>query len=67
MSVSAWRSPADLRGGTAPPIAAGDRIRTGDQFHPHYQVIALSEDRTWVRDLQYGTDHFIPIDRCRNI
>lgn len=65
MSIAAWRSAESLPGGTMPSVAAGDRIRTGDNFHPHYQVIALSEDRAWVRDLQYGTDHIIPVDRCR--
>ena len=65
MSMPEWRSPADLRGAGAQSIATGDRVRTGDNFHPHYQVIALSGDRAWIRDVQYGTDHFIPIDRCR--
>ena len=67
MNMPAWLPPADLRGAAAPSIAAGDRIRTGANFHPHYEVVALSEDRAWVRDLQYGTDHIIPIDRCRKI
>lgn len=67
MSLPAWLPPADLCGAAAPSISAGDRIRTGDNFHPHYEVVALSEDRAWVRDLQYGTDHIIPIDRCRKI
>lgn len=65
MNAPAWRTPANLRGGAAPPVAAGDLVRTGANFHPHYQIVALSEDRAWVRDLQYGTDHIIPIDRCR--
>lgn len=67
MSAPAWRSPADLRGETAPSVAAGELIRTGGNFHPHYQVIALSEDRAWVRDLQHGTDQFIPLDGRRKI
>ena len=67
MTAPAWRSPTDLRGETAPSVAAGNLVRTGGNFHPHYQVIALSEDRAWVRDLQHGTDHVIPIDRARKI
>jgi hypothetical protein len=67
MSLPAWRSAESPRGAAAPSVAAGDRIRTGDNFHPHYQVLALSEDRAWVRNLQSGTDHIIPIDRCRKI
>ena len=67
MTALLWRSPADLRGELAPSVGAGDVIRTGENSHPHYQVIALSEDRVWVRDLQHGTDHVIPIERCRKI
>jgi hypothetical protein len=67
VTAPAWRSPADLRGELAPSIAAGDQIRTGEEFHPHYQLIALSEDKAWIRDLQHGTDHIIPIDRCPEI
>lgn len=65
MNLPGWRSPADPCGVNEPPIAAGDRVRTGCNLHPLYQVIALSEGQAWVRDLQYGTDHFIPIERCR--
>jgi hypothetical protein len=48
-----------------PSTAAGDLIRTGENLHPHYQVIALSEDRAWILDLQNGTNHLIPIDGRR--
>lgn len=67
MSALAWRSPADLRGNTIPQVSAGDVVRTGENFHPHYHVIAVTEDRAWIRDTQHGTDHIIPIDRCRRI
>jgi hypothetical protein len=45
----------------------GDAVRTGENFHPHYQVIALTEDRAWIRDTQHGTDHVVPLDRCTRL
>jgi hypothetical protein len=60
----AWRSPDDLRSSVP---AVGDVIRTGDNINPHYEVIATSGDRAWVRDVQYGTDHVVPIARCTSI
>jgi hypothetical protein len=60
----AWPSPDVLRSSVP---AAGDVIRTGGNLHPHYQVIATSGDRAWVRDLQYETDHVVPISRCTKI
>jgi hypothetical protein len=67
VSALAWRSPSDLLSGTTESISVGDMIGTGENFHPHYHVIAVTEDRAWIRDTQHGTDHIIPIDRCRKV
>ena len=67
MSALPWRSPANLRGEESECIAAGDVVRTGENFHPHYRVIALTADQAWIRDTQRGTDHVVPLDRCRRI
>ena len=67
MSGLAWRSLADVRGEPVLPVKAGDLIRTGESLHPRYHVIAVTEDRAWIRDTQYGTDHIVPIDRCHRI
>ena len=67
MSVLAWRSPADLRSDGTAHIAPGDVVRTGENFHPHFQVIALAEDRAWIRDTQHGTDHVVPLGRCQRV
>lgn len=67
MSVLAWQSPADLPSDWAAHVSVGDVIRTGENFHPHYEVIAMTEDRAWIRDTQHGTDHVVPIDRCQRI
>lgn len=64
MSALLWRSPTNLLGEGTPRPTVGDLVRTGENFHPHYQVIALSEERAWIRDTQHGTDHVVPLDRC---
>lgn len=67
MSALAWKAPADLLGDGSAHVAVGDVIRTGENCHPHYQIIAMSDDRAWIRDTQHGTDHIVPIDRCTRI
>jgi hypothetical protein len=67
VSALAWRSPTDLLGETSPHFAIGDVVRTGENFHPHYHVIALTSDRAWIRDAQHGTDHVVPLDRCNKL
>ena len=67
MSALAWHSPVDLLGEGTEFIAPGDVVRTGENFHPHYHVIALTAERAWIRDTQHGTDHVVPLDRCRRI
>lgn len=66
MSALARRSPTDLLGETA-RVEVGDLVRTGCNFRPHYHVIALTEDRAWIRDIQHGTDHIVPLDRCTRV
>ena len=65
MNALAWRSPVNLIGGSTPSV--GDVVRTGENYHPHFHVIAVTEDRAWIRDTQHGTDHVVPIDGCRRI
>jgi len=67
MSAHAWKSSVDLLGEDTAHVAVGDVIRTGENRHPHYQIIAMSENRAWIRDIQNRTDHIVPIDRCRQI
>jgi hypothetical protein len=67
VSGLAWRSLADVRGEPTLPVRVGDLIRTGENFHPDFHVIALTEDRAWIRDTQHGNDHIVPLHRCRRI
>jgi len=52
------------RGGESAHVAVGDKVRTGENFHPHFYVIALNDDLAWIRDTQNGIDHVVPLDRC---
>ena len=45
----------------------GDVVRTGENAHPYYRVIATSDGRAWVRDVQNGTDYVVPLARCRKV
>ena len=67
MISSTWRTPPDLLGETTSHVAVGDLVRMGENFHPHYRIIALAENRAWIRDSQHGTDHIVPIERCCRI
>jgi hypothetical protein len=48
-------------------IRSGDMIRTGANFFPHFQVLAVHGDKAWVRDVQSGSDHLALLSRCRRI
>jgi hypothetical protein len=48
-------------------LSVGDLVRTGANLHPHYRVIAITDDRAWIRDVQSGADHVVPIARCGKI
>jgi hypothetical protein len=45
-------------------IRAGDHVRTGANAFPKFEVVAVSGDRVWLRDVQFGTDHVVPAARC---
>lgn len=48
-------------------IRAGDLVRMGANFHPHYAVIATHGDKAWVRDVQTGEDCLAELARCRRV
>lgn len=48
-------------------ITVGDLVRTSANLHPHFQVIAISGDKAWVRNVQSGQDSLAQLDRCRRI
>jgi hypothetical protein len=48
-------------------IFAGDVVRMGQNLYPHFEVIAVSGDKIWVRNLQSGEDHIGLACRARKI
>lgn len=48
-------------------IQAGDLVRTGPNLYPHFEVLAVHDDKAWVRNVQNGADHLALISRCRKI
>lgn len=48
-------------------IHPGDVVRTGDNFHPHFEVLAVHGDKAWVRNVQNGADSLALLSRCRKI
>jgi hypothetical protein len=56
---------ADPNGGDEPSLSVGDVVRTGDNLYPQYEVVAISGDRAWIRDIQYRTDNIVPICALR--
>ena len=53
--------------GFADEIRVNDAVRTGDSRHPLYRVVVISGDKAWLRDIQHGTDHIVPVARCHKI
>lgn len=48
-------------------IQAGDLVRAGPNLFPHFEVIAVSGDKAWVRDVQTGADQLALLSRCRKL
>lgn len=48
-------------------IRVGDIVRTGINFFPHFEVLAIHGEKAWVRNVQNGGDHLAILARCRRI
>ena len=48
-------------------IHPGDRVRTGPNAYPQFEVIAVSGDKAWVRNVVSGADSVTALSRCRAI
>ena len=51
----------------AAPIHPGDVVRRSINRYPQYRVIAVSDGRAWVRDVQYGIDTVVPLEDFRKV
>ena len=47
------------------PLQVGDRVRTGPNASPQFEVIAVDGEKVWLRNLDNGTDGVVPVNRCR--
>ena len=47
------------------PIEAGDLVRTGPNARPHFQVLAVKDNRAWVRNVDTAADGIVDVNRCR--
>jgi hypothetical protein len=48
-------------------IMVGDLVRTGENYHPHFAVIAVAGDKVWLRNVQNGADQLGLLSRCRKL
>ena len=48
-------------------IQVGDLVRTGPNYHPHYRVIAVHDQKAWVRNVETGLDGITGMEQCRRI
>src|SRR4051812_15276393 len=44
-------------------IHAGDLVRAGQNFFPHFEVLAVHGEKAWVRNIQSGADSFALLSR----
>lgn len=49
----------------SPPLRPGDLCVTGANSLPRFRVIAVHEDRVWVRDTETGTDAVVAQGHCK--
>lgn len=48
-------------------IGPGDLVRTSQNYFPHYRVIAVHQDKVWVRNVETGVDGLTALSRCHKI
>lgn len=48
-------------------LIPGDMIRTGENLHPHYHLVAVNGDTAWVRNIDTGAQALTALNRCRRI
>jgi hypothetical protein len=69
MSLSSYSDvfAIDHERGYEEDIRPGDLVRTGANFFPHFEVLAIHGDKAWVRNINNGSDHLAQLSRCRKI
>jgi hypothetical protein len=68
LSIRAIKSRVvDFPKASASGLRIGDTVRTGENRYPQYAIIAISGERAWIRNVQYGDDHVVPIATIHKI
>jgi len=49
------------------PVHVGDEVVTGRNSGPHYRVLAVVDDKAWIRGLNRGHDHIVSVRRLRTV
>lgn len=45
-------------------FSPGDIVRTGQNTHPQYRVVAVDVNKVWLRNLSSGADAVVDCLRC---
>lgn len=51
----------------SPTLSPGDICITGENRYPRFRVIALNDDRVWVRDVETGRDSVVLCEQCHKV
>jgi hypothetical protein len=53
--------------GTCASLRIGEIVRTGENRYPLYEIIAVRDGRAWIRNVQHGDDHVVPIAKIHRV
>jgi hypothetical protein len=48
-------------------IAEGDMVSTGSNAGPFFRVLAVNDNRAWLRNVSNGMDGIVDVARCRKV
>ena len=48
-------------------IQVGDLVQTGANPYPRFTVVAINDDKAWVRNSETGADGLTALSRCRKV
>jgi len=48
-------------------LAVGDLVQTGPNLFPRFEIVAISGETVWVRNVSSRQDALLPASRCRKV
>jgi len=48
-------------------LQVGDVVQTGANLFPRFEVVAVSGETAWVRNISNRQDALLPVSRCRKV